>query len=331
MSPLWFLRGFTAGLALFPVLFLLASSAAQAEVPAADDALSWLGRMASAAQKQSYSGVFVYQHGRRSETSRIVHVVDSGNERERMEVLDGSPREVLRSNGEVKCLLPSLHMVILEREDRRGFPSTLPASPGYLADNYTLQKEGVVRVAGRDSQLIVLEPKDGLRYGRRLWADQATGLLLKSSLVDEKNTVLEQFSFTEVQIGGNINREALKSPLAAQAANWGVHDTRASEGVADGGGWQFKSTLPGFHQVAGMKRRLHEGGGEVLHLVFSDGMATISVFVERQSAKRPQAPGYYTVGTTNVYKRLVGDYLLTALGEVPPLALKRLADGMERN
>jgi sigma-E factor negative regulatory protein RseB len=171
-------------LALLPVLFLGAFHAARAEVPAADDALSWLGRMASAAQKQSYLGVFVYQHGRRSETSRIVHVVDGRNERERMEVLDGSPREVLRSNGEVKCLLPNLHMVILEREDRRGFPATLPTSPGHLADNYKLLKGGVVRVAGRDSQLIVLEPKDGLRYGRRLWADQATGLLLKSSLVD---------------------------------------------------------------------------------------------------------------------------------------------------
>jgi sigma-E factor negative regulatory protein RseB len=313
------------------VLFLAASSAAQAEVPAADDAPSWLGRMATAAQKQSYQGVFVYQDGRRSETSRIVHVVEGGNERERMEVLDGSPREVLRSNGEVKCLLPALRMVILEREDQRGFPATLAASPAYLVDNYTLRKGDVARVAGRDSQLIVLEPKDGLRYGRRLWADQATGLLLKSSLVGEKNVVLEQFSFTEVQIGGSINREALKSPLAAQAANWRVHDTRASESVADGGGWQFKTRLSGFRQVAGMKRRLHEGGEDVLHLVFFDGMATISVFVERQSPKRPQVPGYYTVGTTNLYKRLVGEYLLTALGEVPPLALKRLVDGMDRN
>jgi sigma-E factor negative regulatory protein RseB len=134
-----------------------------------------------------------------------------------------------------------------------------------------------------------------------------------------------------VQIGGNINREALKSPLAAEAANWGVHDTRASAGVTDAGGWQFKAQLPGFRQVAGMKRHLHVGGGEVLHLVFSDGMATISVFAERQSPNRPQVPGYFTVGNTNVYKRLVGEYLLTVLGEVPPLALKRLADGMERN
>ncbi|MDD5296171.1 MAG: MucB/RseB C-terminal domain-containing protein [Rhodocyclaceae bacterium] len=305
--------------------------AARAELPVAEDALGWLGRMASAAQKQSYQGVFVYQHGRRSETSRIVHVVDGSGERERLEVLDGSPREVLRSNGEVKCLLPDLHMVILEKEDRRSFPATLPASPGSLADSYTLQKGGVVRVAGHESQLIVLEPKDELRYGRRLWADQATGLLLKASLVDEKNHTLEQFSFSEVQIGGNINRDALKSPFESQAAGWQVHDTRASQGVADGGGWQFKTLLPGFRQVAGMKRHLHEGDGDVLHLVFSDGMATVSVFVERVSAKRPQVPGYYTIGTTNVYKRIAGDMLLTALGEVPPLALRRLVDGMERN
>lgn len=305
--------------------------AVQADAPTAEDAAGWLGRMAQAAQKQSYAGVFVYQRGRRSETSRIVHVVDGGGEQERLEVLDGSPREVLRRNGEVKCLLPDLHMVILEKEERRAFPAALPASPAILLDHYRLHKGAVVRVAGRDSQLIVLEPKDDLRYGRRLWADVATGLLLKSSLVDERNNALEQFSFTEVQIGGNINREALKSPFESQAAAWRVQDTRASQGVTDAGGWQFKTQVPGFRQMAGMKRRLHEGGGDVLHLVFSDGMATISVFVEKLSAKRPQAPGHYRAGTSNVYKRVVGEQLLTALGEVPPLALRRLVDGMERN
>lgn len=298
---------------------------------AADEPLAWLARMSNASQKQSYAGVVVYQHGQRSETSRIVHVVDGAGERERLEVLDGSPREVLRVNGEVKCYWPSAQMVILEKQDKRAFPATLPSSPESLAENYNLKLGAVVRVAGRDSQEVILEPRDALRYGHVLWADVASGLLLKSSVVDENKVPMEQFSFTEVQVGGNINKDALKSPLASQAGNWKVHDARASQGIADSGGWSFKTQIPGFRQVAGMKRRLHEKGGEALHLVFSDGLATVSVFVESHAGRRNQAPGFFTAGNNNVYKRVVGDQLVTVLGEVPPQALKRLADGMERN
>lgn len=315
------------------MLMLLALGGALAAPAYGDqhgDALAWLQKMAAAAQKLNYTGTFTYQSGDSSETSRITHLVDASGEQERLEVLDGSPREVVRSNDEVKCFLPDDKVVIVEkRGQHKAFPALLPASVGSLGEHYHIRKGDVSRVAGLDSQLVTLEPKDSLRYGHHLWADIASGLILKARTVNERNETIEQFVFNQLQINGVIDRATLKPKFDAEGKAWRVHNARASQSLSAGGEWLFKTQLPGFKKSAGMRRQARqEGGAETTHFVFTDGLASISVFIEPLMDQKAEK-ATYSVGAINVYKRVAGKHLLTVLGEVPMATLMRLGDGME--
>lgn len=315
------------------MLMLLALGGALAAPAYGDqhgDALAWLQKMAAAAQKLNYTGTFTYQSGDSSETSRITHLVDASGEQERLEVLDGSPREVVRSNDEVKCFLPDDKVVIVEkRGQHKAFPALLPASVGSLGEHYHIRKGDVSRVAGLDSQLVTLEPKDSLRYGHHLWADIASGLILKARTVNDRNETIEQFVFNQLQINGVIDRATLKPKFDAEGKAWRVHNARASQSLSVGGEWLFKTQLPGFKKSAGMRRQARqEGGAETTHFVFTDGLASISVFIEPLMDQKAEK-ATYSVGAINVYKRVAGKHLLTVLGEVPMATLMRLGDGME--
>ena len=312
---------------LLALLVLAIALPVRAEAPA--EALQWLQRAAQAAQKLTYSGTFVYQSGKHSETSRITHLIDGGNEFERLEVLDGSPREVLRVNDEVKCYLPESRLLIVERR-RAGqapsFPALLPQSLAGLAEHYTIVKGASGRVAGFDSQAILVKPKDELRYGHRLWVDAASGLLLKAGLVDERGEALETFVFTELRIGGPVDRASL-NPRKVDSG-WKVHDVRTSEAGSAAESWHFNGQVPGFRKVADMKRQGRADGRDVRHVVFSDGLAAISVFIEPVGRNKPEA-GAMAMGAVNAYRRVAGDHLFIVMGDVPQASLRRIAEGIE--
>lgn len=306
---------------------------AQALADTGDDPIAWLGRIASAGQRLDYTGIFIYQSGQNFETSRITHIVDASGEHERLEVLDGSPREVVRTNNEVRCVLPDQKTVIIDRAGgQRAFPARLPASFSAITENYRVTKGEVSRVAGLESQLIVLEPRDDLRYGHMLWADTLSGLLLKARMVDENGEVIEQFTFTDVRIGGGIDAEALK-PRYSKDADWRVIDAQGHQMRAEESPWILTAPLPGYTLKSIVKRPLGRERGDILHLVFSDGLAAISVFVEPIDPDRSAAMGLGPLasGPINIYKRTVDDHLITVLGEVPLRAVQRLGDGMERS
>lgn len=292
------------------------------------DGVRWLSRAVAAVHSLNYSGTFVYQSGAQTETSRITHMIDGGREFEHLEVLDGSPREVIRGNDEVKCYLPESRTLIIEKRARRSsFPVLLPASMAGLAEYYVISKGPTSRVAEHESQSILLEPRDHLRYGHQLWVDINSGLLLKASLFNEHGQSIETFVFTQLQIGGNIDREALKSKFAAQSAQWQVHNVLATETHGENENWQANVQLPGFRKLAGVNRLARPDRPESVHLVFSDGLAAISVFIEALAGKAE--PGMTTLGTINVYQRVIGDRLIVVMGEVPQASLKMLGDGIE--
>jgi sigma-E factor negative regulatory protein RseB len=297
--------------------------------PAPMDALDWLYRAADASRKLTYTGTFIYQRGVRTETSRITHLVDHGSELERIEVLDGSPRQVLRINDEVKCYLPESRLLVIEQRSagRQTFPNLLPASLAGLADHYTISKGVVSRVAGFDSQSILLEPKDRLRYGHQFWVDSRTGIPLKAGLIDERGESIETFAFTELRIGGPVDRKALKARPNMAGGEWKVVNVRTKSGDEDD--WQFKASLPGFRKVVGMRRQMHPGLPDITHLVFSDGLAAFSVFIEPLSSGSKPETGQFVMGTVNIYKRVSDGHLLVVMGDLPPASLKTVADGME--
>jgi sigma-E factor negative regulatory protein RseB len=292
-------------------------------------ALQWLQKISSAAQRLTYSGVFVYQNGNRGETSRIAHLVDNNNESERLEVLDGSPREIVRQNDEIRCFLPeSKLLIIAHRNNRRSFPALLPKSMAGLTEFYQVRKGPPGRVAGIDCQSIVIEPKDDNRYGHTLWFDPQSGLLLKEGLLNDRGETLEMVAFTEVRIGGPIEQDALRSHLESKTSGWQVFNVQSSDSRGDDGQWQFH-VLPGFRRLSWLKQQMRPDAPEVTQVVFSDGLAAVSVFIEPASGQEKVADNAFSMGAIGVYKRRIGDYQLVVMGDVPPPALKRFAEGIE--
>lgn len=314
------------------LLALAGGISAPAHADQLADPMAWLDRMVAAAQNLSYTGVFVYQNGNHTETSRITHVVDAAGERERLEVLDGTPREVVRTNDEVRCFLPGERLVIVEQQaQRKSFPARLPESLAGLAQFYSIRMGAVTRIAGLDSQLLTLEPKDGYRYGHLLWADVSSGLLVRARMVNDRNEAIEQFAFTQLQIGGPIDPRSLTATFDAKSADWQVRNVKAVTANIDQSDWAFKTRIPGFNKTASMMRRAQRDRADTIHVVFSDGLVAISVFIEPLGGgrERPEQ-GLFSAGAINVYKRVANDHLLIVLGEVPARTLKALGDGIER-
>jgi len=294
------------------------------------DALSWLQRIHTATETLSYSGTFVYRSGDQAETSRIIHIVGRNGARERLETLDGQRREIVRNGDEVKCYLPDSMTVKIDKQtDHMVFPKLLPENLQDISERYEVSKGGIERIAGYECQAIMLEPKDKMRYGHKLWADTNTGMLLKSQTLDDKNEVIEQFAFTQIVIGGKIDQAQLRSRFLAKSRDWHVENSGAVTTSLAASGWTIKPELPGFRKITEMKRT-QGGSSEVGHVVYSDGLAAVSVFIEPMAKKTslPQ-PGLSRQGAINIYSRQLDNHLVTVVGEAPAESVRKLAESVE--
>lgn len=308
------------------LLFALSVQAARAE----GDALAWLQRIHVATQKLSYTGTLVYRSGDQAETSRIVHVVERSGIRERLETLEGHPREIVRNGDEVKCYLPDRMTVKVDKQtDHKIFPQLLPENLQDISEHYGISTGGIERIADHDSRAIVLQPKDKLRYGRKLWADLKTGMLLKSQTFDDKGETIEQFAFTQIDIGGKIDREQLRPRLLAKARVWHIENSGAVQADLGASGWTISPELAGFKKVTEMKRT-QGGSNEVEHVIYSDGLAAISVFIEPLANKTSLPPaGLSRQGAISIYSRQVAGHLVTVVGETPAESVRSLAESVE--
>lgn len=219
------------------------------------EAQIWLHRIQLAAQRVNYSGTFVYQQANQVRTSRITHLLDGKNELEKLEILDGKPREYIRTNDEIVCYLPETRTLIIEKKIAQDiFPAIIATSPSDVAQFYSLRLGEIARVAGYESQELFLEPKDGYRYGYRLWAERASGLLLRAQTINEKNEIVEQIAFAQVEIG-NINRSRIR-PSFLNTTGWHIENSV-----------MISSTLVGFQSqiVALSLYRARNGRESFLH------------------------------------------------------------------
>lgn len=296
------------------------------------DAQSWLRKIQSAAQKLNYSGTFVYQQANQMRTSRITHLLDGRNEVEKLEILDGKPREYIRNNEEVICYVPDAKTLFVEKRVTHDiFPAILANNAAELTEHYNVRKQESGRIAGHDCQAILLQPKDGLRYGYKLWAEKGSGLLLRSQTLNEKNEVVEQISFTQISIG-NVERSRVK-PSYTNTHGWKIENAAMSQ--ANLSGWTVNALPKGFRKIREVKRMVSDnvvGPGtatqrEVSQIVFSDGLAAISVFIEPESQSRTE--GSIQQGATNIVGKRQGDFWLTIVGEVPSAAIRQVANSIE--
>ncbi len=299
-------------------LFLVALSLTL--VSAAEAAISapgWLMRMDQAAKRVSYTGTFVYQHGNLLETMRIFHRVGADGVRELLESLNGVRREIIRGHRQIKCYFPNEDALVIERARvvHAGFPSALPQHLKQLSRYYVFHLGGEGRVAGRIAQIVLIQPRDGYRYGYRLWADKATGLLLRSDLVDEHGKIIEQFMFTQIHPRTHIPISDLEPPHD-RTRHW---QREAAEVPASGrAGWVARRLPHGFHRIAYLVRQQTPGRPRVRHLVYSDGLAAVSVFIQRLPAGDHSAMvGLRRMGAVHMYGKVVAGHQVTVMGEVP--------------
>lgn len=294
---------------------------------ASNEAFGWLQRMANAARQADYQGIYIYQSGGQVETARITHLYDETGEHEKVEALDQTPRELVRNNDEVICYFPdSRHVLAERRKPKKSFPALLPVSVSELADNYTARLGGQERVSGIDCQLIVLEPKDSMRYGYRFWADLNSGLIVRALTVSEKGEPLDQYMFTQLNVSGRIDKEHLKPRIAGKKVVW-RNESLAEIAAADSQ-WGVRQLPSGFRKVSETRRGMPGKKTPVTHSVFSDGLATVSLFVEPLEDEVRRRQGASGHGAINVYARTLPDAQITVLGEVPPAAVKQIANSV---
>ncbi|UCD70083.1 MAG: MucB/RseB C-terminal domain-containing protein [Betaproteobacteria bacterium] len=307
----------------------LALGQAGAEPLAQDEALKILERIATAARTLNYKGTFVYQHSEQVETSRIVHFVDTGgDEHEKLETLDGPRREIIRNNDEVLCYYPDAKVVRSQKRlAQRSFPALLPEQLNSIAQHYTVSMGRQGRVAGFDSQLVTLEPKDGMRYGHKLWAESGSGLLLKALTLNEERQVVEQFAFTQLNIGSGVSKEMITPTYQVSYPEWRLDQFAQAMISGDKADWTVSDFPPGFDKIMEMQRTKQGGRIVVTHVVYSDGMAAVSVFVESMSG-RAVNEGLARQGAINIYRRTVGDKLVTVLGEAPAATVMQIANSV---
>jgi sigma-E factor negative regulatory protein RseB len=312
------------------VILALAAPVLAAESGVTEDGMTWLKKMATASRQLNYSGTFVYRHATQTETSHIVHYVNqAGGEFEKMETLDGPAREVIRTNDQVICYLPETRTVLIEKRGKRRFPALVPEQLVGVAENYVISVTGTDRVAGHECRVILLVPKDKMRYGHRFCAEVASGLPLRARTLNEKNEPLELFAFTQLTIGGNFNRDRVRSRYAAKSKDWRVdHSAFSIAETPAETGWVLTQQPAGFRKLTELTRSFAGRDAKVSHIVFSDGLAAVSVFIEPMPRTRPVRSLSHQ-GAVNIYTRTVSDYMVTVLGEAPAATVMQIANSLE--
>ena len=298
----------------------------------ADTALDWLGKINRAARTLSYDGTFVYLHNDQLEAVRILHRVEKGRVQERVVSLNGAAREVVRTDQEVRCYLPDEKSVMVEhrRADDTNFPSLLPEQLSGLTTNYDIALGRVGRVTGRTAQQLIIKPRDEYRYGYHLWADQETGLLLQADLRDVNDSLIEQFMFAQVVIGAPIPTAALQPATRGDGFTW--HRERKGT-VAEGltTRWRTAELPSGFRLSRQVLREAPRRQVAVEHLVLTDGLATVSVFIEPIGESEAAGMlGASHVGAVHAFGVRVEDHLVTAVGEVPAATVALIAGAVRR-
>jgi sigma-E factor negative regulatory protein RseB len=305
-----------------------AANTPAANTPAANTPAVLLARIQQAARSLDYSGVFLYSQGEFTQASRVVHLVDGSGERERVEVLDGIPREYIRHNDDVQCLMPERKLIRLEKRRSDRFPGLLAGDPAALSDHYKITADAALRrVAGRECRMISIEPRDKLRYGYRLCADTQTNLLLKAQTLTPTHAIVEQVMFTALRVGTEVQAAQLTSRWNSR--DWKVQQVAMTPVDLAAKGWRIPPPA-GFVLTQEVGRTLGHGDS-VSQVVFSDGLAAISLFVEPFDRKRNghQPHGAVHRGAINAYGARVADFWLTAVGEVPIATLQQLAESIE--
>ncbi len=300
---------------------------------------AWLVRIHEAASHRNFQGTFVVSGGGAVASARIAHYCEGPSQFERSESLDGVARLVYRHDDTVTTVWPATKTALIEQRNLLAqFPALLHAGDDRITDFYEVRSQGAERVAGREANVLVVKPRDAYRYGYRLWADRASGLLLRADVIDGRNEVLETSAFSDVSIGVKPQPETVLQPMK-RLDGYRVLRPVLTPTRLEAEGWELREPAPGFRQVSCVKRPMDNAraaandatGQQVVQAIYSDGLTYVSVFIEPYQPLRHTRPMQTSVGPTQTLMLQQGDWWVTVLGDVPPGTLRLFAKGLERS
>lgn len=294
-------------------------------------------RMHEASAQRAYSGTFVVSAGGSLASARIWHVCDGSQQMERVESLSGTPRSIFRRNEQVVTFYPQSKVAVVEQRASLGlFPNLLKSNESDIGLYYQLKAQGAGRVAGFDADVLQLVPKDNLRYGYRIWSEKKTGLVIQLQTLDLHGQVIEQAAFSELQLDAPVSMDQL-SQMMGNTQGYRLDQPDLQITTAKEQGWAMHTAVSGFKPVACYKRpaatpaKVSSAHAQPMQWMFSDGLATVSLFVQAFDRNDHVREGVTEMGgATHVLTRRLGDWWLTAVGEVPPSTLSHFAQGLER-
>lgn len=299
---------------------------------------SWLMRIHEAASRRNFQGTFIVSTGGAVSSARIAHFCEGPNQFERIDSLDGQPRQVLRHNEVVHTLWPQSHVAVIEQRDLlNSFPALLQTSGDSITDFYEVRPQGMERIAGHEADVLLLRPRDTLRFGYRLWAERFTGLLLRADVLAEHGDILESSAFSDVAINVRPHPEVVLQPMR-RLDGYRIVKPSFAPTKLEAEGWKLRQAVPGFRQVSCVRRPLdgpHAGSPkadsiEAVQTIYSDGLTYVSVFIEPFNPERHAKPMLTSLGATQTLMRREGDWWITVVGDVPTATLNAFASSIER-
>jgi sigma-E factor negative regulatory protein RseB len=310
-------------------------SMATADSRSLDD---WFRRMHQASTNRSYIGTFVVSAGGNMSSAKIWHVCEGQQQVERVETLSGAPRSIFRHNDQVVTFMPDHKVVRSEKRDSLGlFPELFQSADSRIANFYKFRQDGIERVAGVDADIIMLVPKDGLRFGYRVWTERNNGLVVKLQTLDSDGRLLEQAAFSELQLDAPVKMDKLIQMMGKQDG-YRVEKSLLVKTTAGTEGWTLKAAVPGFNSISCYKRPVLAAVGSAnatdseapLQWIFSDGLASVSIFIEPLDRQRHSRESSLSLGATQTMTKRLDAYWITLVGEVPMATLRLFARGLER-
>ncbi len=315
-------------------ILLLTFSSYAATVIAEDtvpDPQTLINEMSQAGRDLNYDGVFVYRQGNQIETMRIIHKSGDDGIYERLVSLTGHAREVIRDKDEVRCYYPDNKSVVVEKSRTGELISTyIPNPVQSISEFYNFENAGSERVAGKDAWVVNVRPKDKYRYGYQLWIDKQTSLLLKSELKNQLGITLEQIQFAQINVLDHVDESLLKPGVSANDYTWYNNATKSNNTAEiNNKKWQATWMPAGFSMSEHATQAIATSAMPVKHIVYTDGLATVSIFVEKNDQQPDQYTGSVNIGGVNTYATHLDGYQITAVGEVPKATVKQMADSVK--
>ena len=305
----------------------------------ASEVRTWLMRIHDAARHRNFRGTFVVTGGGVVASARIAHYFDGIDQYERSESLDGPPRFTYRHNELVHTVWPVARVSKVEQRTLLvSFPELLQAGDDRIVEFYDVHAEGVERVAGHAANVLRVTPKDKLRYGYRLWADQASGLLLRADVLGERAEVLETSAFSEVTIGVKPQPQSVLQPMKRGDGHQVLHPLLTPTQLQREG-WTLRHPAPGFRLVSCVRRPMQEAGAPeaegplapAVQAIYSDRLTYVSVFIEPFDARLHTRSMLAGVGATQTLMVQHGEWWVTVVGDVPAATLRWFAKALELN